>query len=630
MALPTLFTSFVPSSISHHQPSLLFFRHPRCASSFSSGAKSVTCAVTIENPEIVRRSANWKPNVWDYKLLQSLKVDYTEDKYAEQVRRLKEEVRGLFDKEMNQVAKLEFIDAVQRLGLGYHFKTEIKKVLSSIYNNSKDAQLSDDLYTTSLRFRLLRQYGYNILQDLFQKFMNKTGTFNESLNKDVRGLLGLYEASFLGLEGETILDEAGNFASKHLKDLNLDKVPAILASHVSHALDMPIHWRPNRLEARWFMDMYEKQHDMIPSLLRLAKIDFNLVQSVHKKEISNMARWWVELGANKMTFFRDRLVEHYFWCCAMLFEPQYAAFREMTTKLACMVTLIDDVYDVYGTQEELELLTDFIVRWNITDIDKLPPTIRDSFMALYNTTNEIGYWAMRELGINTIPYMRKVWADECKAYIKEFHWYNKGIKPTLKEYMDNAVDSIGGLIMLLGSYFLTTDKLTEVGLDHVSKIPSVMHCSAKIVRLNNDLSTSLHELARGDNFKALECYMNETSDSEEAAREHVRHMLRKTWKRMNKYVLVDYPFPGFGPFLGACLNFARASQCFYQYGDGHGLPNNETKDHLLSALFDPVPLDWGCIADKDVAVGESPYTSRITISSQEGAPEALRHRNCCN
>ncbi|KAF7849929.1 hypothetical protein BT93_L0113 [Corymbia citriodora subsp. variegata] len=558
MALPTLFTSFVPSSISHHQPSLLFFRHPRCASSFSSGAKSVTCAVTIENPEIVRRSANWKPNVWDYKLLQSLKVDYTEDKYAEQVRRLKEEVRGLFDKEMNQVAKLEFIDAVQRLGLGYHFKTEIKKVLSSIYNNSKDAQLSDDLYTTSLRFRLLRQYGYNILQDLFQKFMNKTGTFNESLNKDVRGLLGLYEASFLGLEGETILDEAGNFASKHLKDLNLDKVPAILASHVSHALDMPIHWRPNRLEARWFMDMYEKQHDMIPSLLRLAKIDFNLVQSVHKKEISNMARW------------------------------------------------------------------------NITDIDKLPPTIRDSFMALYNTTNEIGYWAMRELGINTIPYMRKVWADECKAYIKEFHWYNKGIKPTLKEYMDNAVDSIGGLIMLLGSYFLTTDKLTEVGLDHVSKIPSVMHCSAKIVRLNNDLSTSLHELARGDNFKALECYMNETSDSEEAAREHVRHMLRKTWKRMNKYVLVDYPFPGFGPFLGACLNFARASQCFYQYGDGHGLPNNETKDHLLSALFDPVPLDWGCIADKDVAVGESPYTSRITISSQEGAPEALRHRNCCN
>ncbi|KAL3752987.1 hypothetical protein ACJRO7_000391, partial [Eucalyptus globulus] len=104
--------------------------------------------------------------------------------------------------------------------------------------------------------------------------------------------------------------------------------------------------------------------------------------------------------------------------------------------------------------------------WDITEIDKLPPTIRDSYMALYNTTNDIGYWTMREIVINTIPYMQKVWADECKVYIKEVHWYNKGIKLTLKEYMDNAVDSIEGLIMLLGSYFLTTDKLMEEGLDY--------------------------------------------------------------------------------------------------------------------------------------------------------------------
>ncbi|XP_056171683.1 (+)-alpha-terpineol synthase-like [Syzygium oleosum] len=593
MAVPALVPSFLPSSTRHNQPSLLFFRHLRSSSSSASsfsGAQFVTRALKIEDKEIVRRSANWEPNIWDYGLLQSLSVDYTEDKYTEQVQRLNKEVKGIFDREMNQVAKLEFIDAVQRLGLGYHFETEIKNALSFIYN-TEVAQLLDDLYATSLRFRLLRQHGYTVPQDVFQRFMNKTGTFIELLSKDVKGLLGLYEASVHGLEGETILDEARNFASKHLKDLHLDKVPAILASHVSHALDMPIHWRPNRLEARWFMDMYEKQTDMIPSLLRLAKIDFNLVQSVHKKEVSNMARWWVELGANKMTFFRDRLVEHYFWCCALVFEPQYSAYREMTTKLLCMVTLIDDVYDVYGTLEELELLTDFIVRWDITDIDKLPPTIKNSFMALYNTTNEIGYWTMRELGINTIPYMRKVWADECKAYIKEVNWYNKGTKPTLKEYMDVAVDSVGGLIMLLGSYFLTTDKLTEEGLDYVSKIPSVMHCSAKILRLNNDLSTSSYELARGDNFKALECYINETGASEEATREHVRHLVRETWKRMNKDVFEDYPFPGFAPFLGACLNLARASQSFYQYGDGHGLPDNKTKDHLVMALFEPVPLD---------------------------------------
>ncbi|XP_039159108.1 beta-bisabolene synthase-like [Eucalyptus grandis] len=596
MALQALSTSFLPSSFHHNQSPLLFFRHLRSSSSAAtssttSSAQFVTCASKIEVQAIGRHSANWQPSVWDYDYLQSLSVNYKEDKCSEEVQRLKKEVKGLFDGEMNQVAKLKFIDVVQRLGLGYRFETEIKNALSSIYNNTEDAQLSDNLDVVSLRFRLLRQHGYNTPQDVFQRFMSKTGTFNESLNEDVKGLLGLYEASFHGLEGETILDEAWTFASKHLKDLNLNEISTNLASHVSHALHLPIHWRLNRLEARWFIDMYKKQQDMIPSLLRLAKLDFNLVQSVYRKEVSNLARWWVELGVNKMTFCRDRIVESYFWSNSMVFEPQHTAYREMNGKLASMVVLIDDVYDIYGTPEELELLTDFIVRWDITDIDRLPPIIRDSFMAMYNTTNEIGYWTMRERGINPIPYLRKVWAEECKAYLKEVHWRSKGIKPTLKEYIDVATNSSGGVVLMLPSYFLTTDKLTEEGLDYVSKIPSIMRCSSKMLRLINDLSTSSHEVARGDNLKALECYMNETGASEEAAREHIMHMVREAWKWMNRAVFEDYRIPGLGPFLGACVNTARICHTFYGCGDGFGQPSNITKDSLASAIYDPVPLD---------------------------------------
>lgn len=44
--------------------------------------------------------------------------------------------------------------------------------------------------------------------------------------------------------------------------------------------------------------------------------------------------------------------------------------------------------------------------------------------------------------------------------------------------------------MLLGSYLLTTDDLTGEALDYFSKVPSLMHCSAMILRLNNDLGTS--------------------------------------------------------------------------------------------------------------------------------------------
>ncbi|XP_048127804.1 (-)-alpha-terpineol synthase-like [Rhodamnia argentea] len=168
VALRSLFTSFLPSSIGH-KPSLLFYTHPRFWSSSSPSSSSfsgrfVICVPKIEDQEIVRRSVNWQPSIWDYDFVQSLSVAHTEDKYTEQVQRLKEEVKGLFDREMNRVAKLEFIDMVQRLGLGYHFQTEIKDALRSIHSKTGDAQLSNDLCAASLRFRLLRQHGYDVPQ----------------------------------------------------------------------------------------------------------------------------------------------------------------------------------------------------------------------------------------------------------------------------------------------------------------------------------------------------------------------------------------------------------------------------------------------------------------------------------
>ena len=66
----------------------------------------------------------------------------------------------------NLLEKLELIDAIQRLGVSYHFESEIDEVLQQIhrYHYMCDVQESDGaLYTIALHFRLLRQQGYNIL-----------------------------------------------------------------------------------------------------------------------------------------------------------------------------------------------------------------------------------------------------------------------------------------------------------------------------------------------------------------------------------------------------------------------------------------------------------------------------------
>lgn len=87
-----------------------------------------------------------------------------EAKYGEEVERMKTYVKGLFGEEIKDdpLEKLEFIDAVQRLGLQYHFDAEIKHVLALIYVKP----ISNDLYATALQFRLLRQHGHNVHQGI--------------------------------------------------------------------------------------------------------------------------------------------------------------------------------------------------------------------------------------------------------------------------------------------------------------------------------------------------------------------------------------------------------------------------------------------------------------------------------
>jgi hypothetical protein len=68
---------------------------------------------------------------------------------------------------------------------------------------------------------------------------------------------------------------------------------------------------------------------------------------------------------NKLPFARDRLFESYFWAFAVYFEPEYHLARMITCKFVAMITIVDDIYDVYGTYEELELFTEAVERFKL-------------------------------------------------------------------------------------------------------------------------------------------------------------------------------------------------------------------------------------------------------------------------
>ena len=76
-----------------------------------------------------------------------------------------EDVRkALSEVEENPLEGLVMIDALQRLGIDYHFQGEIGAFLQKqqIISISPDGSPEHDLYEVSTLFRFLRQEGHNV------------------------------------------------------------------------------------------------------------------------------------------------------------------------------------------------------------------------------------------------------------------------------------------------------------------------------------------------------------------------------------------------------------------------------------------------------------------------------------
>ncbi|XP_004488754.1 myrcene synthase, chloroplastic-like isoform X2 [Cicer arietinum] len=373
----------------------------------SNFPRPTRCKASYKVETIPRRSSKFQPSIWTNDYIQSLSSEYKEEMYREQCKVLSEEVRMMLCKVKNEIDQLEFIDVLQRLGVAYHFNNEIRNILDNIYN-TQTSNLKNNLYATSLKFRLLRQHRYNISTDVFIDFQDEMCNFKKEQPIDVEAMLSMYEASFHSFANETILDELRDVTSKFLKEY-LKNGGNHISLLISHALELPLHWRIPRWEAWWFINICERQQNQNHVLLQFAKLDFNIVQSIYQEELKYTSRWWkrTELG-EKLSFSRDRLVENFVWTMGTNFKPEFEYFRKVITKVNSFITTIDDVYDVYGTLEELELFTHTIERWDLSAMNSLPYYMKICFLALYNFVNELAFEILKKSGYYIIPYLKKV------------------------------------------------------------------------------------------------------------------------------------------------------------------------------------------------------------------------------
>ncbi|KAK7312117.1 hypothetical protein VNO77_35722 [Canavalia gladiata] len=107
-----------------------------------------------------------------------------------------------------------------------------------------------------------------------------------------------------------------------------------------------------------------------------------------------------------------------------------------------------------------------------------------------------------------------------------------------------------------------------------------------VIRLCNDLGTTVAERERGDDASSILCYMNEKFVSEETARKHMQDIINKAWKKINGHCMTRVT--SMEPFLTQALNAARVAHTLYQYGDGFGIQDRDTRKHILSIFVEPL------------------------------------------
>ncbi|KAL6315648.1 hypothetical protein AAG906_004819 [Vitis piasezkii] len=485
----------------------------------------------IPKPEN-RPRAEFHPSIWgDLFITYNPEDEVTRACKKKQVEDLKEEVRReLMAAAGNPSQLLNFIDAVQRLGVAYHFESEIEESLQHIYDRFHDADdTNDDLYNIALRFRLLRQQGYNI----------SCGSFKEDLMSNIQGMLGLYEAAHLRVHGEDILEDALAFTTTHLK-AKVESLGYPLAEQVAHALKRSIRKGLERLEARWYISIYQDEAFHDKTLLKLAKLDFNLVQSLHKEELSNLARWWKELDfATKLPFARDRLVEGYFWIVGVYFEPQYLWAIRILTKIIVMTTVIDDIYDAYGTLEEIKHFTEAIERWDINSIDHLPEYMKLFYVALLDVYKEIEEEMEKERFQYRVHYAIEAMKNQVRAYFAEAKWFHEQHIPTMEEYMSVALSSSGYSLLATSSFIGMGEIASKEAFDWVIK----------------------------------------------QAYKEFHNQIVNAWMDINQNASnLIVPMP----LLTRVLNLSRVMDVIYKEGDGYTHVGKVMKDNIGSVLIDPI------------------------------------------
>nr|QPL17968.1 terpene synthase [Lathyrus odoratus] len=488
------------------------------------------------------------------------------------------EVKRLFVSQ-NTDERLSMVDSIQRLGIEYLFEDEIEATLQRKHMMLRFQNIQG-LSQVAFQFRMLRQQGYYIRPDIFNIFWDNKGKLKGTFCKEINGLVALFEASQLSIEGEDYLDSAGQLCCEYLNEWSLTFHNHVQVKFVTHTLMCPIH----KTLSRFTPTIIQSQNlSWTNSLQQLSKIDSQMVSSLHLKEILAVSKWWKDLGLSKdLEFARDEPIKWYMWPMACLPDPRFSDKRIELTKPLSLIYIIDDLFDIYGNIDQLTLFTEAVKRWDLASIEQLPDCMKVCFKALYDTTSELALKTHLKTGWNPLSSLIKSWIKLLNAFLQEAKWFASGHVPTSEEYLKNAIVSTGVHVILVHAFFCMGQDITNKTVSIIDDFPTIISTTATILRLCDDLEGDKDANCEGNDGSYSKCYMKDNPGvCIGQTREHMRKQISDAWKQLNKECLNTNELPS--SFTKLCLNAARMVPIMYSY-DGN--TPSKLQKYVKSLLYD--------------------------------------------
>ncbi|CAO2035554.1 unnamed protein product [Urochloa humidicola] len=481
------------------------------------------------------------------------------------------------------VAKLELVDALQRIGVDYRFGKEIDGLLRSVYD-AKDhrgcGEDDDDLYLTSLRFYLLRKHGLNVTSDVFAKFRDEEGNFGAAAGDDVKCLLMLFDAAHLRVRGEEVLDSAIAFARIRLQSLMEGLEPEV-AEEVRYTLETPSFRRVQRVEARRFISVYEKKATRDETLLEFAKLDFNILQTIYCEELKALTMWWKNFrSVTDLGFARDRMLELHFWMTGVCYEPHYTYSRIMLSKLITIASLFDDLYDNYSTTEESNAFTAALERWDEEATEQLPAYLREFYLNTLSSSKGIEE-DLKFQNNKHAELVKELVIDLAKNYRAEVKWRDEQYVPTkVEEHLQLSGPSSGCMQLTAFALISMGDVATSEAIKWARTYPKIVRGVCIIGRVMNDIVSHEREQTSDHVISTVQTCMKEYGFTVAQANKKLGEIVEEAWMDMVQECLDQKHSMA---VLEKVVNLARTMDFMYKREDAYTL-SHSLKD-IMTSLY---------------------------------------------